>query len=417
MLGHEPIQRVRIYLSERDLAEGQPLYLTVLERLQREGATGATALSGVAGFGAGHRLRSAGAADFRQSPPVVIEWVDRAERIGRVLPALDELLPDALITIEDLQVYRAVLRSTGLFGERSVGEVMERDIPTVRIGMPAQAAAELLEQGRALLPVLDERDQIVGVISGGDLLRRGGLALPPRLFGALAPPERAALLQALAGHKLTQIMTAEPRTIYIEASIPQAIGTLVEWGLNGLPVTDREGRLAGLFGVEQALRAALEARAADGAVRADASTSVQLVMQTAVPAVAATAPLGAALAQLLAARAHFLVVVDEGQPVGMLRDAQILGRLDERLRSAWLASLRAPGAPLDPALEFTADQRAGDLADAAPTVSTSTPQDEALRQMLDQGYEELVVVDDEGRLAGLLARRGLLRALAQETAG
>src|SRR6185436_20614094 len=98
MLGHEPIQRVRIYLSERDVAEGQPLYLAVLERLQREGATGATALSGVAGFGAGHRLRSAGAADFRQSPPIVIEWVDRTERIGRVLPALDELLPDALIT-------------------------------------------------------------------------------------------------------------------------------------------------------------------------------------------------------------------------------------------------------------------------------------------------------------------------------
>src|SRR5262245_60964758 len=96
------IQRVRIYLGERDLAAGQPLYLAALERLRREGATGATALRGIAGFGPGRRLRTAGAADLDQSPPVVIEWVDRAERVARVLPALDDLLPNALITIEDV---------------------------------------------------------------------------------------------------------------------------------------------------------------------------------------------------------------------------------------------------------------------------------------------------------------------------
>ena len=53
MSGTESIQRVRIYLNERDQAESQPLYLATLERLRREGATGATALRGIAGFGAG----------------------------------------------------------------------------------------------------------------------------------------------------------------------------------------------------------------------------------------------------------------------------------------------------------------------------------------------------------------------------
>src|SRR5262245_54711292 len=127
MRSDEPIRRVRIYLSERDQAEGQALYITVLERLRREGATGATALRGVAGFGPGHRARAAGPADLNPAP-IVVEWVDRAERVARVLPALDDLLPDALITIEDLYVYRAVLRSSGPFGERTVGDVMERDI-------------------------------------------------------------------------------------------------------------------------------------------------------------------------------------------------------------------------------------------------------------------------------------------------
>ena len=81
MASNEPVQRVRIYLNERDLAAGQPTYLAALERLRREGATGATALRGIAGFGAGHRIRISGA-DALTTSPVVIEWVDRAERVA-----------------------------------------------------------------------------------------------------------------------------------------------------------------------------------------------------------------------------------------------------------------------------------------------------------------------------------------------
>jgi PII-like signaling protein len=58
MTSSETIKRVRIYLNERDQASGQPLYLAALERLQREGATGATVLRGIAGFGAGRSDRA-----------------------------------------------------------------------------------------------------------------------------------------------------------------------------------------------------------------------------------------------------------------------------------------------------------------------------------------------------------------------
>src|SRR5215213_4375293 len=156
MSGTEPIQRVRIYLNERDQAEGRPVYLVALERLRREGATGATALRGIAGFGAGSRLRTSGIADFTPAP-IVIEWVDRAERVGRVLPALDDLLPNALITIEDLRAYRAVLRSGGLFGDRTVGEMMAREAAAATRAMSLHVAAELMiDRAQSLLPVLDD---------------------------------------------------------------------------------------------------------------------------------------------------------------------------------------------------------------------------------------------------------------------
>jgi CBS domain-containing protein len=241
----------------------------------------------------------------------------------------------------------------------------------------------------------------------------------PRLFGGLAQSERAAVLDPLAGRSLLELMTAEPRTIDVEASIPQAIGMLVEWGLDALPAVDRAGRFVGVFGVEQALRAALEARApADGAVRdAEPPTIVRLVMQTAVPTVAASAPLAATLEQLLAAPGRFLVVVEDGQPVGVLHETLIASRLPEPLRNAWMALLRAPAAGLPPALEFGTDLRAADIAAPAPLISALATEDEAIRLMLDEGHERLVVVDEAGLQAGLLARRGLLRALAQASAG
>ena len=411
------IQRVRIYLSERDRDAGQPLYLAALERLRREGATGATALRGIAGFGPGHRLRTGGAAEIGQAPPIVIEWVDRAERVARVLPLLDDLLPDALITIEDLRIYRAVLRSAGPFGERALRDALDRNAVTVNRQTPLRAAAKLLIADRqALLPVLDEQQRVVGVLAGGDLVRRGTLALHPRLARALAPFEQAAHLAELPERAVSEIMTAEPRTIYIEASIPQAIGMLVEWGLEALPAIDRDGRFAGMFSVAGALRAALETRTpADGAVRnADPPTTVGLVMQSSVPTIDASAPLGVALAQLINAPSRVLVVLGDARPIGLLDETRVVETLDPPLRAAWLAALRAPGAP---APEISGDVHAGDVAAAVPTISVQASELEAIALMLDADHEHLAVIDADGRLAGLLARRGLLRALAQESAG
>lgn len=420
MTTHELIQRVRIYLSERDTSEGRPLYLLVMERLQREGATGATALRGVAGFGPGHRLQTAGPADLSRATPILIEWVDRAERVARVLPLLDDLLPDALITLEDLHVHRAALRSSGRFGERSVGEVVARDVVVAHPAMLLrEVVARMLERGQARIPVIDAQGRVAGMIGDEDLARRGGLALPLRVLRALDPAERAALLDALPPRTAADVMATDARTLYAEASIPQAVGTLVEWGLDLLPVTEREGQFAGLFGVEQALGAALDQRRpAGGPVRdAEPPTPVQLVMQRAMPQIAPATPLADALAQLLAAPDRFLLVVDGGRPVGVLADDQLLGRLAGPARAVWLAALQSPESPLAAQLADAEQPSAGELAAPVPTIGAQATQDDATRLMLEQGHERLMVADDDGRLVGMLSRRSLLRALAQESVG
>ncbi|MEN9936382.1 MAG: hypothetical protein RLZZ387_2961 [Chloroflexota bacterium] len=414
MSATEPVQRVRIYLSERDAAEGQPLYLVTLERLRREGATGATAIKGVAGFGAGHRL--GGIVELGQSIPVVIEWVDRADRVARVLPALDELLSQALITVEDLRVYRAVLRSGGPFGGRSVGEVLQRTSAAAPPHAPLAEAIEFLLRSRMpLLPVAQE-GRVTAVLGDAELQRLG--APPLHVLAALPQPERVALLSQLGVSTVGEAASGDPRTLYIETAVAQTVSVLVEWGLEAMPVIDRDGRLAGLFGVEQALRAAVESRPEQSAkVRdADPPPPVSLIMQMHTPTVPATTPLHEALSQLLSSQGRFLVVVNGWTPVGVITDAHVAARLLEAARPLWLEALRGRAQITQAALEVAGPLTAADLALPPSIVRTRDTQDDAIRMALEGGHERLVVVDDEGRVAGLVTRRGLLRALAQSSA-
>jgi PII-like signaling protein len=417
MTSGEPVQRVRIYLNERDLREGQALYLTVLERLRREGATGATALRGMAGFGPGQRARAT-ITSVGETQPVVIEWVDRVDRIARVMPMLDDLLDEALVTIEELRAYRARLRSSGPFGSQSVGEAMDRaalafiETTTVR-----EALRQLLIQYQPILPVVDSQRRVVAVLTDGDLNRRVGLPLPLEVIQVLRPEEREDLLRVVSERPLAELITDEPRTGYVQASIPQVVATMIEWGLEALPVVDRDGCFAGLVGVEQALQAARETRSAsDGAIRdAELPPHVRLLMQTSVPTIAAATPAPATLRQILAAAEHFLVVVEAGKPIGILTLAIVLAQIEAPLRYEFLQALRPASAP--PAFVGADPQwSAATLAATAPTIAELATQDDAIAIMLTDQIERLVVINEEGLLVGLLGRRALLRGLAQLSA-
>ncbi len=100
---------VRIYLGESDTWHGRPLYQAIVERLRQGGMAGATVLRGIEGFGAKQHLHSTRILSLSEDLPILIEVVDTEEKIQGVLPELDEMLGDGLITIEKVTViaYRA----------------------------------------------------------------------------------------------------------------------------------------------------------------------------------------------------------------------------------------------------------------------------------------------------------------------
>jgi hypothetical protein len=95
---------VRIFIGESDRWHGKPLYQAIVERVRKEGLAGATVLRGIEGFGADSRLHTARLLRLSEDLPVVIEIVDSAEQIERILPALDEMVGEGMVTVERVEV-------------------------------------------------------------------------------------------------------------------------------------------------------------------------------------------------------------------------------------------------------------------------------------------------------------------------
>jgi hypothetical protein len=104
---------VRIFFGESDFWKHRPLEIALLERLRAEGFAGATVFRGVSGFGANSVIHTTHLLELSTDLPVVIEVVDSEEHIERLLPILDEMLDDGLVTMEKVRVlrYKAAARS------------------------------------------------------------------------------------------------------------------------------------------------------------------------------------------------------------------------------------------------------------------------------------------------------------------
>ncbi|MCK6533588.1 MAG: DUF190 domain-containing protein [Polyangiaceae bacterium] len=97
---------VRIFIGEGDKWHHQPLARALLERLRAEGFAGATVIHGVAGFGARSVIHTASLIDLSGDLPVIIELIDDAAHVDRLLSLLDEMMAGGMVTLEKVRVLR-----------------------------------------------------------------------------------------------------------------------------------------------------------------------------------------------------------------------------------------------------------------------------------------------------------------------
>jgi PII-like signaling protein len=95
---------VRIFVGESDTWHGKPLYQAVVQRVHEAGMAGATVVRGIEGFGATSRMHTTRILRLSTDLPVLIEIVDSEERIDQILPLLDEMVSEGLVTLEKVHI-------------------------------------------------------------------------------------------------------------------------------------------------------------------------------------------------------------------------------------------------------------------------------------------------------------------------
>jgi uncharacterized protein len=97
-------QLLRIFVDESDQFEGKPLYAAIVHRARSEGLGGATVLRGMMGFGANSLIHTQNRVGLVEDMPVVIEIVDKEDKVKRFLPVLDKMVREGLITLEKVNI-------------------------------------------------------------------------------------------------------------------------------------------------------------------------------------------------------------------------------------------------------------------------------------------------------------------------
>ncbi|MCG3163123.1 MAG: hypothetical protein JMDDDDMK_04501 [Acidobacteria bacterium] len=97
-------QLLRIFIGESDKWEGVPLYEAIILKARELNIAGATMLRGMMGYGAASRIHTAKILRLSEDLPVIVEIVDSAEKIATLLPFVDEMVGEGLVTIEDIHV-------------------------------------------------------------------------------------------------------------------------------------------------------------------------------------------------------------------------------------------------------------------------------------------------------------------------
>jgi uncharacterized protein len=100
----EEAELLRIFVGESDHYQGKPLYEAIVLEARRRGMAGATVLQGVMGFGANSRMHTAKILRLSEDLPIIVEIVDKPERIAEFLPELDKMIDEGLITLERARV-------------------------------------------------------------------------------------------------------------------------------------------------------------------------------------------------------------------------------------------------------------------------------------------------------------------------
>jgi CBS domain-containing protein len=355
--------------------------------------------------------------------PVRIYIVLPAGETERVLDGLDEIVTDGIVALHDLNVLSHRTRNAFFPRQLLVRDVMTPNPQSVKGDTPlSDAARPLLSSIFTGLPVVDEKNRPIGLVSQGDLIRKGGMPLRLGLLAESGRDRLESVLDQLALRKAAEVMTTPAVMIAEDRPLTEAVELMLAKGVKRLPVVDQAGTLTGMLSRLDVFRTVMREAPDWNAFKAQQIEVKKLkrmddIMRRDVHTVLPETPLDEVIRLIDDNDIQRVAVVDaEGMLLGVISDSDLLRYFKPQQKGVWhlLAKVKRPfekdACKLEDMQRCLAETTAGIvMTTGLVTAREDMLIEEAIALMIEKQLKRLPVVDSRGRFKGMISRASLLR--------
>jgi len=94
-----------IFIEDTDTWKGERLYEVIVRLMHKRGLDGATAVSGITGFGAAGHIHRKGLFGVSDEKPIIIVAIDSEAKIKEAIEVVAPLVKEGLICTYDTEVF------------------------------------------------------------------------------------------------------------------------------------------------------------------------------------------------------------------------------------------------------------------------------------------------------------------------
>lgn len=377
---------------------------------------------GVCGCFENGEIATGGIEVLSHNMPVKIEIVLPSSEAAMVLRSLGEMVDDGVILVNEAAASTHKVRKRLIPRHLLTRDVMTPSPTTVRKSTPlAEAVSLLLESDFNAIPVVNNKGVPVGIITQGDLIKRGGMPVRLGILDDLKSGQLDAVLSSMKERNAGEVMTNPVVSVKQDSPLEEAVRIMLKRKLKRLPVVDKSGNLCGILARFDVLRTIIQDTPnwdsiAKKGVRVDGDTKVGDAMRVDAPVAGPGTPCRDLLAMISSSDIQRIAVVDgSGKFLGMIFDRALAAALTKtpslitRLlsRPFSLKNLISDKQAASGIANKTARQL---MKTKIVTIGEDARIEEAIKLMANEGIKRLPVVDASGSYKGMISRDSLLRA-------
>jgi len=417
-------KKIEVFTSEEVRWEGRPLYAAIVQFVHdMKIAARCLVTRGIEGSYESGEVATGRLEVLSYNMPIRITIIVPAVESERILLKAKEMVTDGIVAVQDLSVISHKTRGFLMPRHTRVRDIMTPTPKKVNLDTSLDEVARLLLSSTFTgLPVVDEGDRPVGVISQGDLIYKAGM---PMRLGLLAESDRekvSPVLEALAARKAKEVMTQPAVTIEQDKLVTDAVDLMLKKKVKRLPAVDADGKIVGILSrvdvFHTILRECPDWQAFQKQkIAVDHLRFVSDLMRRDTCTVFPDTPVEEVIRLIDCNDIQRVCVVDrEGNFLGLISDRDLLAAFSDRHPGIWnyfvsKIPFTERGRQQAQLREDLRAKTAGEVMNPnIVTAQENVPINEAIRLMLERGIKRLPVVDSQGKFKGMVSRDALLRA-------